>query len=637
MCGIGGFLGFSGTTGIRADRLIKMAEVQSHRGPDGQGIELFDADGSQRQVRDSHGPERFGMIHRRLAILDTSDLGLQPMGWPWKADRGTLHIVFNGEIYNYIELREELSKLGYAFHTGTDTEVILAAYSEWGVDCFARFNGMWAIALFDWKQKKLVLSRDRMGIKPLHYTCCQEGLLFSSEIKGLFATGMVKPEVNERMAVDFLKWGLTNHRPETSFEGVYPFPAGHWAEIDFESPHKLNPKPFWPVFDREIEPNGKTLQDNADHLLKLLNRSVERRLRSDVEVGSCLSGGVDSSALVLLASEQSENRLHTFTAASENPALDETKWARLVVEKGSCYSHTVTPNADHFLDDFSSLVRAQEEPFGAASIFAQWCVMKEANRNGIKVLLDGQGADEVFFGYLKFFPTYLKELFKKGKIVSFAVQTFLFLLLGDRRIWKLSEGFKYLPSWLYRSLPSCQEALLPSAARVFEASNSPQRSISGSKAMRKGDILNYSIPALLRFEDRNSMAWSVEGRIPFLDPEIVEFAFEVPLSQMFHRGGSKAVLRKACEGIVPQSILDRRNKLGFEADQATWMKGRLGDAIKTRLASGDTRLEPWYDVAKLRDMASGKREKSVDAELFRLFTFSQWLEEFDLTLPCPAN
>ena len=151
--------------------------------------------------------------------------------------------------------------------------------------------------------------------------------------------------------------------------------------------------------------------------------------------------------------------------------------------------------------------------------------------------------------------------------------------------------------------------------------------------MRKGDILNYSIPALLRYEDRNSMAWSVEGRVPFLDPEIVEFALEVPLPQMFHRGRPKTVLRKACEGIIPQPILDRRNKLGFEADQTTWMKGKLGEAIETRLASGDTRLEPWYDVGKLHDLANGKREKSVDAELFRLFTFSQWLEEFDLTLP----
>lgn len=634
MCAIGGYLGAVDSEGITVSQLYEMAAAQTHRGPDGQGVTGYDLEGAGGELsQDDERSFRVGLLHRRLAILDTSEDGHQPMNWPYRDDKPLLSMVYNGEVYNYIEIRKELERDGIDFQTGTDTEVILAAYERWGTACFERFNGMWAIAILDWKGQRLVLSRDRLGIKPLHYACPNDGLVFSSELKAILKSGLVKAEVNPEMAVDFLKWGLTNHSLETAFSGIMSFPAGHWAEISFDTPTVIEPHSFWPLFEEEILENRESFEENGSRVRGLLRQSVIRRLRSDVEVGSCLSGGVDSSVLVMLASELLDGSMHTFTAASENKALDETEWAGMVVEKSGSKNHEVTPEVSGFLDDFSDLVTAQEEPFASASIYAQWCVMKMANQKGIKVLLDGQGADEVFFGYLKFYPTFLRELFQARKWWAFLKETGAFLLFGDRRIWRISEGIKYLPGWLYRSIPSCQSALGPEGQEMFGRSQSPQQSIRGAGKMRDGDILQFSLPALLRYEDRNSMAWSVEGRVPFLDPDIVSFALEVPISQMFRSGRPKAVLRKACEGVVPEPILRRRNKLGFEADQSNWMKGALGKAIIDRFASGDSRLEPWYDMKELSQLASAEKPgNAVSAELFRLFTFSVWLETFDLQI-----
>ncbi len=611
-----------------------MGESQAHRGPDGDGLLGYDVGGRRVAGDEAAGEVRIGLVHRRLAILDTSDSGLQPMS---VKDRD-IHIVFNGEVYNFVELRAELEPHGFHFGTGTDTEVLLAAYQHWGVGCFEKFKGMWAIAIDDRERDRLVLSRDRLGIKPLHYAQSNDGLVFASEIKGILASGLVEASVDVGMAVDFLKWGLTNHRDGSAFAGVRCFPPGHYAEIDLARPDRIDPISFWPLFDTENDPidESSTMEENARKLRELLRLSVQRRLRSDVEVGSCLSGGVDSSALVMLASAELDHPMHTFTAASENPRLDESRWAREVSERAGCHRHEVTPDEAGFLGDLRVLVRAQEEPFGSAGLFAQWCVMREAKRNGIKVLLDGQGADEVFCGYLKFYPTYLLELLRGAGRLRGLRETVAFLLQGDRRIWRLGEGVKYLPKWLHRSVATCRSALTALGAGHFERSVSPQRTLRGSRQMRRGDLSRYSLPALLRYEDRSSMAWSVEARVPFLDPDVLAFALTVPLAQIFRRGQSKALLRDACRGLVPDSILDRRNKLGFEADQRTWMAGALGATIRDRLVSGRSRLEPWYDVEALSKLANAtRRAGSVDAELFRLHVFSLWLEEFGLHLPDP--
>jgi asparagine synthase (glutamine-hydrolysing) len=610
-----------------------MGDSQAHRGPDGEGILGFDSADRRVEVGSSEETAlRHGLVHRRLAILDTSDAGLQPMS----ARGRDIDIVFNGEIYNFVELRAELEPLGFHFDTGTDTEVLLAAYQHWGVGCFEKFNGMWALAILDRERNRLVLSRDRMGIKPLHYAVPDGNLIFASEIKGILASGLVEAVVDVEAAVDFLKWSLTNHGLGTAFAGVSCFPPGHYAEIDLARPDKVHAVSFWPLFDaaNDSVEEDLTMDEGARELRELLRSSIQRRLRSDVDVGSCLSGGVDSSALVMLASEELEHPMHTFTAASENPQLDESQWAREVGERAQTIRHEVTPTVDDFMDSFGALARAQEEPFPSASLFAQWCVMREAKRKGIKVLLDGQGADELFLGYLKFYPTYLLEQLRGAGRWRGIRESLTFLLRGDRRIWKLGEGIKYLPKWLYRSVASCRSALNEFGKAKFAASDSPQASIRGARNMRRGDLLRFSLPSMLRYEDRSSMAWSVEARVPFLDPEVVAFALKVPLKHLFRDGNSKAMLREACRGLVPDSVLERRNKLGFEADQRTWMNGVLGEAIRERLTSGQSRLEPWYDVEVLAELSfSGRRHRSVDAELFRIYSFSMWLEQFDLKLP----
>lgn len=609
MCGIGGII--SSQKGDLTP-LYRMMAAQAHRGPDGEGYLFKTAAGLQLNPPAPSAQNQEGwwaLGHKRLSILDPSLDGLQP----FSAAGDRLWLTYNGEIYNYKELKAELKALGHVFRTQTDTEVILASYQEWGVRCFEKFNGMWALALIDLGRNVLILSRDRFGEKPLHVFKAGPTLFFSSEIKGILAAqgASRRFSLNPARAADYLQWGMVNHTQETFFQDIESFPAASYAVIPLDTPtSSWSPQPYWSL-ENISETSSLSFSEAQETFKALFQSCVALRLRSDVPIGFCLSGGLDSSAIVCAAALENPNTpLETFTAISDSPHYNEKAWADIVNAHVNAHSHFSQVQEEAFITDLDKLLWHQEEPFTTTSIYAQWGLMARAKQHHIPVMLDGQGADEVLCGYRKFYFFYLRQLLKTGQLLSFAKESWGILRRGDRTLLRFQEGLKYLPSFL-RSSP----LLLP-----FGLKNSALRfdSLQTILQKQKDDLLRFSVPALLRYEDRNAMAWSIESRVPFLDHRLVEFLLALPPSYKLRFGQTKALLRQALTDFVPASILQRRDKMGFATPQAQWMKNHLGRHIFAHFKSELPHLEKYI-------------HKSQDGPaLFRLYLFDQWRRRFDV-------
>lgn len=630
MCGIAGIIGRSADL----NAIFTMTTVQAHRGPDDHG-HLFIGSDAADFVRDqSDGvPERnhFAALgHLRLSILDCSEGARQPMhltdGKDW--------ISYNGEIYNYVELRAELQELGYSFHTTGDTEVLLAAYRAWGTDCFNRFNGMWAVIIWDEKNQRFVLSRDRFGIKPLHYATWNGALYLTSEIKGITKATDVPRTANRAAIFEYLKFSTVNHNNGTFFAHIHAFPPGHFAIIDPEAPEQITPQRFW---DFTASKTADITQAEADiEFTRLLNSAVDIRMRSDVPVGSCLSGGLDSSAIVGLAAKGQAENFHTFTSCFEDKRFDERKWAELVNAQMQTRAHYVTPDQKSFIADLDKLIWHQEEPFTTASIFAQWCIMREARQSGIPVLLDGQGADEVLCGYRKFTVYYLRDLLREKRLGKLVSELFALMRRGDRGLLNLHDAQRYLPTWLRKAAGKDSRHYLNAAAQEEYAAT--QSRIAGKSSVgerQKLDIKHFSVPSLLRYEDRNSMAFSIESRVPFLDYRLVDWAIGLPTGIKITNGQSKAILRRSMRGTVPDAVLDRRDKMGFVTPQRVWMQEQFGKVMHARFTKPDLRIGALVNIEALKADVSTYRadDKTVsDGVLFRFFMLEAWMETFDVTL-----
>ena len=549
---------------------------------------------------------------------------------------GRYWISYNGEVYNYIELKQELQRMGFRFATGTDTEVILSAYAAWGTSCFSRFNGMWGMAIWDGGKKELILSRDRMGVKPLHYVNVPHMLLFSSEIKGLLASGYLNPRLDQHVAIDYLKWATVNHGDRTFFKDLYSFPAGHFAVIHWDHPAEWKAEPFWSL-SAPAHGVSMSMKDASVRFHELLSDAVAKRMRSDVPVGSCLSGGLDSSAIVCLANrvEGFENKdFHTFTSYSPDRRFDERPWSDLVNAAVGATPHHVIPEPHRFIEDLEAILWHQEEPFTSASIYAQWLVMSEARRVKVPVLLDGQGADELLCGYRKFYVFYLRELLQAHRWTQFLLELGHLVMYGDRGTFHWREGRRYLPASLQSRMWSVSHILRPDRRNAWETSQvqlSGRRSLSERQA---ADLLQFSVPALLRYEDRNSMAWSTETRVPFLDYRLVEFLISLPASLKMARGRTKALMREGLKGLVPQQILDRRDKMGFVTPQQTWMRQEWRNAMLSRFSNRDFRLADLLDQTRLiesfKAYVEGSRSVSQN-DLFRVFILDAWMERFHVS------
>jgi len=602
MCGIAGQFALNGEE-ADATLVRAMADRLLHRGPDGEGSYFS-------------GP--IGLAHRRLAIIDLSDEGRQPMG----NEDGSLQIVFNGEIYNYLELREELCAAGHRFASATDTEVILHAYEEWGRDCLVRFNGMWAFALWDGRRRELFCARDRLGVKPFYYAVAGGSFLFASEIKALLVHPDVGRMPNDRMLLTFLAWGVADHTAGTMYDGIFQLPPAHAAVVSEEGAGE--PERYWD-FEVNPAPGGAGADDEAAarRVRALLTDAVRLRLRSDVPVGTCLSGGIDSSTVTalineLLRAENPEsvgNRQKTFSVCFDNPLFDESRHIDAVVAATGVDSRRTTPDTVGLWEDIERLLYMQDEPFASLSIYAQYCVMRLA-REEVKVVLDGQGADEQLAGYIAYQAPYIRGLFRSGEI-------FAALREGIGSVRHHRSFF----SWAARQF------LVRSERRGLLRGSAPEvlRYAGSLDEVLKREIVASNLPLLLHWEDRNSMAFSIEARVPFLDYRLVEYLAGLPLDQKVRRGVTKYVLRRVIRGLVPDAIRCRMDKMGFVTPEEVWMKNELAPHIFELFSTPEFAERPYWDAERVlenyREFLEGKSAYST--EFWRIACAELWLRQFD--------
>lgn len=628
MCGLAGIVS-SRVTAL--NDIFKMNRVQSHRGPDGAGVAIH-APGSLVRLPGHEMNAVSGLValgHVRLSILDLSESGAQPMC----AEEDRFVIVFNGEVYNFLELRTELAALGHSFRGWSDTEVVLAAFARWGTACFARFNGMWAIAILDRRKGLLTLSRDRFGIKPLHIAIDGERLLFASEIKSILAVRAAKPRLVRQQALSYLRDGLVNETDGTFVEGVQSFPAAHFAVVDLARPHRLNLERFWaPPPPSELGSATMDYRDAEAEFKSLLGSTVALHMRSDVPVGTCLSGGLDSSTIICLAAplRKPGDAMDAFTAGFDDPALDERRYAAAVAEAAQVRHNIVLPDVEGLERDWRALVQAQEEPFGSLSIYAQWCVMRLSRERGVKVLLDGQGGDEVMAGYRKFIVIHILRLLRSGRLGHASRFIAGVLLRGDRGLLRIAEGKRYLPRQFNAQMGGIRAAVREGWKAEWEQPSPLGLGGTTVEQRQIDDLTSFSLPALLRYEDRNSMAFGIEARVPFLDYRLVEFMLRLSPDLKFANGRTKGLLRTAYRGTVPNLVLDRRDKLGFSPPQRKWLQGSFGQLLRCRFRSRDFRLGHLLDercVDSLLD-AEGHFADAGAGEAFRVFALDCWAEQF---------
>jgi asparagine synthase (glutamine-hydrolysing) len=561
MCGIAGVYS-SNTALVRWASLTRMTDTVKHRGPDGEGHLLLDLQNGSVECQHAAPAGRADLTtpfvylgHRRLSILDLSAAGAQPMS----TEDASLFLSYNGEIYNYLELRSELAGRGHRFRTGTDTEVILHAYREWGDDCFSRFNGMWALSLLDLQTRRLTLCVDRFGVKPLHYTSDAGVFAFGSEIKQLLPF-LVSRRANERAVAEFVATGTTHRTSETCFAGVRRALPGELMTLDLHEGKRSSRRWYsLPYTVRYGTSDDRTFSSAADRFGELFESAVALRMRSDVRVGSCLSGGLDSSSIVGVASRLARSTgagpLHTFTACWNDPAIDEWSFARKVVDAYACVPSQTFPTWERFQSDLDALLWHQEEPFGSASIFAQWTVMSLARESGVPVLLDGQGADELLGGYHSDIPLHLRDALLTNPIDG---------LHRARRM--RNAGYRVGLSALARAVPFASTLLY--RHRIWREGGPPS-SLDGVSTSLGGvlhdEYTRGPLQTLLRYEDRNSMAFSIESRCPFMDYRLAEFVFSLPRSVLSHGGVLKPLIRSSMQDVLPTEVATRIGKLGFSA------------------------------------------------------------------------
>lgn len=562
MCGIAGIIQLP-AAGYGRDQLQKMTLSLAHRGPDGEG--------------DWQNPDGSVLLgHRRLSVIDLSEDGQQPMLY-----LGRYTIVHNGELYNYVELKEALQQKGYVFRTKTDTEVIVAAYDCWQEECLQQFDGMFAFAIWDEKKRELFAARDRFGEKPFYYYYDQQRFLFASEMKALWAAGIEKTP-NQKMLFNFITIGYTDNpaRPEESFfEHIFKLPAASCLKFSYIY-FQYTVKNYWDI-DPEAEDPDITDEEAAEEFIALFQTAVQRRLRSDVAVGTSLSGGLDSSSIVaMLQALKSGNRpQHCFTAVFDGFEKNEAAFAAEVARQYDLQQHLVSFSEKELLQDWDKLCYQQEEPIGSASIYAQYKVYERARQEGITVLLDGQGADETMAGYSSYYKWYWQELFRKRKLyrsneLRFAKER------GIRESFDYRNMIAaYFPSFAsvvlerqYLVKAISQEDLTKDFVRLQskEAYYTPPEYFNLNGVLYFNTCI-HGLEELLRYADRNSMAHGCEVRLPFLSHELVEFIFTLPSKFKIRQGWSKWLLRKTMDPLLPAVITWRTDKVGFEPPQQQWM------------------------------------------------------------------
>ena len=635
MCGIAGIVLKSGHHEDWQNILFRMSRTLSHRGPDGEGFFIATPENSlplysedtpvinkdssrfnynpKRSIEDKIENPLLGLAHRRLSIIDLSEAGHQPM---CDVD-GNIWLTYNGEIYNYPELKDELIQKGFSFRTNTDTEVLINAYKCWGFDCLKHFNGMWAFALYDQQKQLMFCARDRVGVKPFYYVNQKDIFSFASEQKAFLQSGLLKFEINENHSLDFLLNARVEQEDEYLFKHIQELKPGHYLVYDLKT-HQLQKTLYYSLQDH-MDNKVKSEEEEVINIREKLVRAIKIRLRSDVEVGSCLSGGIDSSTIAGIVHEiEPELKLKLFTNVFQDEKFDETHYAAEVVQRAGGIWYQVTPTSQEFYQDINKMVYSQDLPIWSTSTYAQYRVMKMAAENGIKVLLDGQGADEIFSGYSHHYLSYWKELIHQKKYSA-----------ALKAIRDSKDTF-----------PNGQSILAKQYLKqVFQVSNRNknyfkkqvlQKPMTSSEPVFSNlnqqlfhDYGQGRLKSYLKAEDRCSMAFSIESRVPFADDtELVHELFSLSSEMKIKNGQLKYLLREAAKPFLPLKIYQRKDKVGFETPQSKWLldgKERVLDEINS--------LKEWIDVDRIKeDYNSLALERGYF--LLRLFSFAIWQKEY---------
>ena len=608
MCGICGIINLNNKE-VLEQELHPMMRKMKYRGPDDEGTFVH---------------QNVGLGFVRLSIIDLSDAGHQPMS----IENGRYTIVFNGEIYNYIELKEELITEGVTFVSNTDTEVLLQAYLHWGETCLDKFNGMFAFVIYDRKTGNVFGARDRYGIKPFYYYLNENQFIFASEIPPILETERAKPVANNQVIFDYLVFNRTDQTESTFFEGIRKLQHGHCVSI-------INQKvKIWKWYDlTERVKKAIPFKDSAEYR-DCLNSSVKLRLRSDVPVGVCLSGGLDSSSITsIVYNDFGRKEINTFSAVynkgdngDESEFIDEFK----PILKKMFYTH---PNEISLMEDIPNFVKIHAEPVPSLGPYAQYKVMERANGN-VVVTLDGQGADEELAGYHYFFGFFFKDLFTSfqwGRLVRemvayykhhhsiFAYKTFVYFLLPKKIRTSLRvTGNNYLDT---------------SFAKRYSSSNNIAGNLYGSSSLNNSllDHFEYKLEHLLKWDDRNSMASSIESRVPFLDYRLVERTLATTNTEKIRNGVTKSILREAMKGTLPEKVRNRMDKVGFDTPQDEWFRTPLfQEYIWGIINSESFAMRGYFDVERVKKLYRKhiNKETSVAKDIWKWVNLEIWFREF---------
>ena len=666
MCGIAGL--FCLQDGIIDISMIRdMTRLVKHRGPDDEGFLLvskqhkkgfsFAGEDTSRAVHtypyssplySEHEINHFAsedililLGHRRLSILDLSPTGHQPMQFENKQ----VWITYNGEIFNYLEIRQELEQKGYHFHSHSDTEVILKAYHERGVDCLNHFNGMFAFLIIDLEKNRLFVARDRFGVKPLYLWKSPKGFLaFASEIKQFTCLPGWQAKANIPSALNYLLQGMTDYSDETMFEGVIQLRGGQYIETALPLTSLPTVKTWYRL---EKKSSSMPFEEAAEKFHHLFEDAVRLRLRADVDIGSCLSGGLDSSSIVcmmhrLRGKNLNAGNLKTFSACSHVARFDEKYYMDEVIAQTGAQAHFLTPSVDYLFSALKDITWHQDEPFGSTSIYAQNLVFKMARQAIIKVILDGQGADEYLAGYPHFWYAHLSQLAKEMRwmklvqeykaatknnysLPSIEYSTFIKQLI-PKNIKRLIKNFlPFGEPWInFNSFIENYQNVLFTPSRTEEHHHDVD-------FLSHHQMINTSLPALLRYEDRNSMAHSIETRTPFLDYRLVEFVFNLSAEHKISDGQTKKILRHGLKELLPEKIHARTDKLGFHTAEEVWMCDEHPHLFRQKLQESIEKSQGLlnHHALKMGDDIL-QRRLPFNWVLWRIINFGDWLETFSV-------
>ena len=608
MCGICGIIKFDGTL-AETEKIQKMMAVMNHRGPDDKGI--F----SENNVG-------FGFL--RLSIIDLSPLGHQPMF----SNDGRYVIIYNGEVYNYIELSEELKSKGYKFRSNTDSEVVLNSYIEWGENCLDRFNGMWAFSIYDKEKKELFCSRDRYGIKPFYYYADDEQLIFASEIPPILAALDKRPTANNQAIFDYLVFNRTDQTEMTFFNEIKKLQ--HGSTLKFDNSGFIISK-WYDLRKRVARSQGFI---SIEDYKELFSDAIGLRLRSDVPVGVCLSGGLDSSSITsVLLKDYNKKDLNSFSAVygREKPG-DESEFINEYKSK-LVNMFFVSPSADTLFNDIHVFVKAHGEPIPTTSPYAQFKVMELAKMN-VVVTMDGQGADEELAGYHYFYGFYFKDLFKNLNWIRLFIELIYYLKIHHSLYGLKTFVYFMLPTFLKTKARVSEKGFLqPEFVAAYSKSNTITDELYNSGSLNKSlfDHFEYKLEHLLKWEDRNSMWFSLESRVPFLDYRLVEKTLASTSNIKIKDGFTKHILREAMRGILPENIRMRKDKIGFNTPEDEWFREeKFQHFIFNILNSESFRRRNIIDTDKAISLYKKHLNKKIEIskEIWKWVNLELWYREF---------